>query len=93
MVAEAAAAAIAALLVTVLVMMIGVYPGAVTVPPETIETCGAGVDDAEPLALLVETETSRIGAPKFIAPVAKAAVYLAYTYAKATALLLGSSIS
>jgi len=53
-------------------MMIGVYPGAVTVPPETIETCGAGVDDDDPLELLVETETSRIGAPKFIAPVAKA---------------------
>ena len=72
MAAVAAAAAIAGSLFTVLVMMIGVYPGAVTVPPETIETCGAGVDDDDPLELLVETETSRIGAPKFIAPVAKA---------------------
>jgi hypothetical protein len=51
-------------------MMIGVYPGAVTVPPETIETCGAGADDADPDALLVETETSRIGAPRSIDPVA-----------------------
>jgi hypothetical protein len=32
-------------LLAVLVMTIGVYPGAVTVPPETIETAGAGVDD------------------------------------------------
>jgi len=32
-------------------MTIGVYPGAVTVPPETIETEGAGVDDAVPPAV------------------------------------------
>jgi len=37
-VAAAAAAAVAGSLVTVFVMIIGLYPGAVTVPPETIET-------------------------------------------------------
>jgi len=72
--AAAAAAANVGSLSTVLVMMIGVYPGAVTVPPETIETYGAGADDADPDALLVETETSRIGAPRFIAPVANCLV-------------------
>jgi hypothetical protein len=32
-------------LFTVLVITIGVYPGAVTVPPETMDTAYAGVED------------------------------------------------
>lgn len=42
--AAAAAAARVGSLLTVLVITIGVYPGAVTVPPETILTGYAGVD-------------------------------------------------
>jgi hypothetical protein len=42
----AAAAARLGSLLTVLVITIGVYPGAVTVPPETIETDYAGVSEA-----------------------------------------------
>jgi len=68
----AAAAAIAASLVTVLVMIIGLYPGALTVPPETIDTAAAGAEEADPLADTLVVETSRIGAPRFIDPVAKA---------------------
>ena len=40
--AAAAAAAKAGSLLVVLVMIIGAYPGAETVPPETIETEAAG---------------------------------------------------
>lgn len=43
----AAAAAKVGSLVTVLVIIIGSYPGADTVPPETIETAAAGVADVD----------------------------------------------
>lgn len=47
--AWAAAAAIPASLVTVLVMIIGSYPGAVTVPPLTTDTGATGVPPAVPV--------------------------------------------
>ena len=75
MATAAAAPAMVRSLVIVLLMIIGVYPGAETVPPVTIETAGAGVDDAEPPAVEVVTKASRIGAPRSIAPVANANVY------------------
>jgi len=75
--AAAAAAARAGSLLTVLVIIIGSYPGAVTVPPETIETAGVGVELTDPPALATDYETSRIGAPKFTDPDAKALVCFA----------------
>jgi len=47
--AAAAAAASPASLDTVLVMIIGSYPGAVTVPPLTTDTAAAGVAAAVPV--------------------------------------------
>lgn len=44
----AASAAKVGSLETVLVMIIGLYPGAVTVPPDTIDTAAAGVEVADP---------------------------------------------
>ena len=58
--------------VVVFVITIGVYPGAETVPPEIIVSCFCSVavfeDD------VVVTYTSRIGAPRFIYPVANFSV-------------------
>jgi hypothetical protein len=78
LVAEAAAAAaITGSFETVLVMIIGSYPGAVTVPPLTTETGAAGASAADPYEEDVVTYTSRIGAPRLIVLVAKAYVYFA----------------
>jgi len=70
--AAAAAAANAGLLETVWVMIIGEYPGALTVPPLTTETGAAGVAAADPEEEDKATDTSRIGAPRLKVFVAKA---------------------
>jgi len=78
LVAEAAAAAAnTGSFDTVLVMIIGSYPGAETVPPLTTDTGAAGAAPAVPVEEDVVTETSRIGAPRLKLLVAKAYVYLA----------------
>lgn len=70
--AAAAAAASAGSFETVLVIMIGAYPGAVTVPPLTTDTGAAGVAAAVPVEDDYVTATSRIGAPRSRALVANA---------------------
>lgn len=58
----------------VLVITMGSKPGAVTTPLETILTGAAELDEEDSLSLVTVACTSRMGAPRSIAPVANCLV-------------------
>jgi len=79
-----------------LVITIGVYPVAETTPFVTMLVYALAVEGASsalPEDVETETYTSRIGAPRFIVLVAKAAVCLSWIAANLVVSLSGSVIS